>query len=351
MKEFRCIKNNSTISQNEEDDKKEIYVTVKEPLTMGADTEIEMVKDHKIVSAYSSLDYDWSNYPDFLDAEHGKIGVDGSDLQIELRPKHCSDPLQLLENHYTLLEELRKEGISYNLNTTKFPCGMHIHFGGSPKLAEYISQWCKPLVEIANILNKDPSPQQIVRLESSYGREFDYRRQPWGIEYRAFPSVILAIPDLAERFFVGIYDIMREFTKKGYIKVNYKFWSDLIEQLRERVDKPYLFADLPQVESYIVGGRFANWLEQKMLEELEAPYPYVSFYSLKRERGMVTAGLKTSLTEEIEHPSENTAKKVFRFGIPYEWKKNGIPEKVWNDILEAIKSLVTTAETEVALEA
>jgi len=316
-------------------------------ISVGADTEVELVKNHRIARARTTLEerYGWDSwdYPDLFFFEEGRIGVDGSDNQIELRPEPSQDPLILLDNHYTLLKKLGEEGIIYNLNTKTFPCGMHIHFG--PSKLKLDTRWIQPLIDIGRILNEDPPTQQRVRLEHDYGKEDDYRDQHWGVEYRGFPSVILAIPEIAEEFFVGIYNLVRK-SVNGYISKADGF-KEIIEELKQKVEKPYMFANVPQVDCSVMGFKglyFSRWLERKMGEELKPPYPIVSFYSLRKDRGMVTAGLKTSLTKQIEHPSEKTARKIFRFGIPYEWKINGIPEKVWGEIFDAIKKLAKEEE-------
>lgn len=313
--------------------KKKLIVISRNPIKMGADTEVEVVRNHRVVYAQDELDICIDDY--LFRASAGEVGIDGSHEVAEIRPKPEEDPLKLLENHYDLLDMLHQEGYTYNLNTRKYPCGMHLHFScgeDSERLKKLFPQVVAPLISIAGKINL---PQQEVRNNFHYGSPSDWRLQPWGAEYRAFPSVILAVPDMAEKFFVGTYDIVSGICRTGKVKVNTKWWKEFFDELLEKVDRTYLFANKPIVDTH--DEKLATYLEQRMLEELRSPYPIVSFYTLHSKRGLVTAGLATSLTKEVEHPSENTARKIFRFGIPYKWRNN-IPEEVFPDIFQAIKT-------------
>ncbi len=161
---------------------------VKPTITLGADPEVEYVDQdtHQVIHVGDSGIQD--RLPMGGPGSEGRIGLDGSKQQRELRPKPASTPEGLVANIGKLIEAALDEQWSLKGNT--YPLGGHIHVGGITESRGFVillDHYLAPL----SVLNAT------ARTNSPYGKPGDVRKQDWGIEYRTPPAGWLASKKLA----------------------------------------------------------------------------------------------------------------------------------------------------------
>jgi len=237
-------------------------------LTLGADPEFCFVKRGRIYSAENLL----SNEPgedEFIDTE-GEFGLDGCGEIAELRPKPSNDP-------YVLVENIRKAlGIGYikipNLRNYKwvatpiqddYSMGGHIHLGFRnlpkgvfvPRINNRVmTQLLDLYLGVPGVL-VEPEWEANSRRDE-YGGVGDYRRQPWGMEYRVLstwlshPAVALSILCLAKTVAVeGLMhgDTLRAISDKEYSSLH-EFGFD--PKLMKTKLLPTVYSRLTKFELY-----------------------------------------------------------------------------------------------------
>src|SRR3990167_76899 len=154
-------------------------------LTIGADPEIAIVSPlhGKYVSAQSLITDDMSR--------SGEFGLDGNPSTLELRPKPSTNPLEVVENIYQILESAKTKypqifRMNLKASDNNLSIGGHVHFGTSQKdgmLPALNTLLALPLSLVEN------KKHRYARVEnSSYGKWGDARSQEWGFEYRTLPS-------------------------------------------------------------------------------------------------------------------------------------------------------------------
>jgi hypothetical protein len=165
-------------------------------ITIGGDPEFELVDNSGKVLRAASTD----NFS--IRKEFGNVGVDGSGDQVELRPSPGS-PKTVVENVRKLLAEFNTfhgEDFKLAASSSKFPCGGHIHIGIDPlPNTTYYGKLSKILDEfIGRNTLKLNGPAREPGNEYGYGRISDFRKKPYGMEYRTPPSTVWKNPELAE---------------------------------------------------------------------------------------------------------------------------------------------------------
>jgi len=167
---------------------------MKKVVTIGGDPEFELVVKGNIVAAEDLLEED-------VDLPWGVIGKDGSGDQLELRPRPSSAPSVLVKNVGRLLLSVPKSvgGLPSTMGE-EYPLGGHVHIGGvgEGEVEEVLEAVDGAFGHIFYELNPK------VRLESSYGQVGDWRRQPWGVEYRTPPASVWSHPGVALTFLRAI---------------------------------------------------------------------------------------------------------------------------------------------------
>lgn len=303
-------------------------------MLIGGDIEFELVNP-KLETLSASAHYD------MYYTEDGEVGHDGVESIGEIRPLPAHSPELLLERIYRLFDSVIKEvRLFVNLNTTVHPCGMHIHFSYACERHEPFLQSIAPLAHLHGLFSNLPA--QRTRDEYEYGYPFDVRRKAHGFEYRGFPSVVLAHPDLALKVLELAYDSVRSFSERKAISVS----LGSVEKLALYVLRDKLFYSsvplyyrpvvIPPSNASPEFRDFCLHLEEAIADAFDPPFPIVSFYSLHARRGIVTAGFSIPSVEEIPHPFPVRKRDAYRLGIPFAWKKRGVPELVQGLIKEAL---------------
>jgi hypothetical protein len=162
----------------------------KPAVTLGADPEFEYIDPdtNEVLSCREMGIQDRVLIPS---SSVGRIGMDGSGQQRELRPEPANTPEGLIEN----FEKLIRAGLDeiWSLRGEKFSCGGHIHLGGVEESHEFgtlLDYYLAPL----NVLNSK------ARRDSGYGKpgaSDSVRKQTHGMEYRVPPVGWLASKELA----------------------------------------------------------------------------------------------------------------------------------------------------------
>lgn len=190
-------------------------------LTLGADPEFCFTNRNGLVSAVNLLTAEGEGNnedTDFFVDPEGEFGLDGCDEIAELRPKPSHDPYVLVENIRKALVTgyVKVPGLkSYKWVATpeqdEYVMGGHIHLGfrSLPKgsfpqrinngvMAELLDLY----LAVPGIL-VEPSHEAENR-RNDYGGLGDWRRQPWGMEYRTLstwlshPAIALSLLCLAK---------------------------------------------------------------------------------------------------------------------------------------------------------
>jgi len=161
---------------------------VKPIITLGADPELEYIDpDTKQVLHCGEAGIQdrvlMSN-----GSGQGRIGKDGSQAQREIRPEPATTPEGLIDNIDKLIKEAMDE--QWSMKGDRWSLGGHIHVGGIQESRGYINLLDHYLAPLAAL-------NSAARASSSYGKPGDYRRQEYGIEYRAPPVGWLASKKLA----------------------------------------------------------------------------------------------------------------------------------------------------------
>lgn len=172
-----------------------VRTTTKRPkptITLGADPELEYVDQdtHEVLNCGEAGIADKVIMPN--GGGQGRIGKDGSGAQREIRPEPSTTPEGLITNISTLIEAAMDE--QWSLKGERFSLGGHIHIGGITDSVGFIHLLDHYLAPLA-VLNT------AARRSSSYGKinngTGDYRKQPYGLEYRVPPAGWLASKKLA----------------------------------------------------------------------------------------------------------------------------------------------------------
>jgi len=169
-------------------------------ITLGADPEFELVRDGRVVNAShvlkKSVRMPW-----------GIIGYDGAGGPLELRPNPSTSPSVLVKNVGRLL--LSVPMIAGGLPSTMgemYAIGGHVHIGirglGVP-YEDVVRTIDDAVGDILYQMNTR------TRLNSSYGKRGDWRRQAWGLEYRTPPATMWAHPEGALAFLKAIRRAVR----------------------------------------------------------------------------------------------------------------------------------------------
>lgn len=160
-------------------------------ISLGADPEFEYIDPDtdEILNCRESGIGD--RIPISSTSRTGRIGVDGSGCQRELRPEPAGSPEGLVKN----IEKLIQAGIdeTWSLKGEKYSCGGHIHIGGieeSRDFGKLLDYYLGPL----DVLNSR------ARQTSGYGKpgsDDSVRGKSYGMEYRTPPVGWLASKELA----------------------------------------------------------------------------------------------------------------------------------------------------------
>lgn len=162
----------------------------KRDFKLGADPEFGFVDpgNNSMISAWRVMD----------DVSHNKeFGLDGSRVVAELRPKPHESPIKLVANIKEALLSRRSEKLpayDYKWKAGSFvgdqPIGGHIHFGVKSFVynQDLFVESLGTYLGATAVLVESPSEAKKRRTGTDYGKLFDWRDQPHGIEYRACSS-------------------------------------------------------------------------------------------------------------------------------------------------------------------
>lgn len=167
-------------------------ITKKKPvITLGADPEFEYIDSDtdKILHCREIGIQD--RVPMREGSSTGRIGIDGSGQQRELRPEPASTPEELITNFEKLIQAGLDE--KWSLKSEKYPCGGHIHLGGVEESREFgklLDHYLYPLDALNSAARKRSG-------YGAWGSNDSVRKQDWGMEYRSPPVGWLASKELA----------------------------------------------------------------------------------------------------------------------------------------------------------
>jgi hypothetical protein len=173
-----------------------------------------------------------------------EIGIDGSGLSVELRPKPFEKPSDTISYLIGIMERLPIEtGLSVAGNHA--PLGGHIHVGVG---MEYNPD--RDLVWLLDAFLGKPALDLSGRQRGNYKCLSQVREQPWGYEYRTPPSAIFAFPEIA-RISIKICKVLTEcyingqtmeinqplqfedyWNYAGLIPKEYEQWQEFLSQYR-----------------------------------------------------------------------------------------------------------------------
>jgi hypothetical protein len=155
-------------------------------VSMGADPELEVLKNGKVINAQAVIDCDNHH----LTTE---IGLDGQQAQLEFRPKP-GNPREVTKNIRKLVKEFSIKYPDFDLSDSgnHYPLGGHIHVG--------VGHEIMPSSELRMILDDfvgRPTIDMSGDARSSYKKLGAVREQNHGFEYRSTPAAVFQNPAIA----------------------------------------------------------------------------------------------------------------------------------------------------------
>lgn len=191
--------------------------------------------------------------------EDYKIGRDGAAHPVEIRPypTYINKLEIMIDDIENIIKKIsvycNKNNLSIQCGAMPFeiPIGGHIHFGGRDIMSGGLSQREYNIVKgnqkklvnaldfyLAPIFLSLLNPLEISRrMNSGYGKIHEYRKQPWGIEYRT-PYSFLASPSITKGIY-GLSCLIAHHYK--YLKVEpnkvdlvYNFQKDIRDRIKAK---------------------------------------------------------------------------------------------------------------------
>lgn len=198
-------------------------------ITIGTDPEL----------VFTDRDGELVNAQQLIKNKSGEFGLDGHKWIAELRPKHAVYPADMVENiRATLsLESDRLDGYTWLAGPYVLgkPMGGHLHYG-----VPYHDKYIHALDHQLAFLLALSEPEEGARWRRTnifpgshdpkpYGQLGNFRKKPWGFEYRT-PSSFIVSPGVAlATITVGKAIVFEELEKAGMA------WSQLPKNLRKEL--------------------------------------------------------------------------------------------------------------------
>jgi hypothetical protein len=226
---------------------------------MGADPELEVIKNGKVVNASSVIQV--------ANNLATQIGLDGQQSQLEFRPRPGT-PQQVVKNIKKLVKDFSRKYPDYDLSDEgdRYPLGGHIHVG--------LGQSVEASGDLRMILDDfvgRPTLDMSGEARSCYRQLSATRSQPHGFEYRSTPAAVFQNPAMT---FITLR-LVKNLCEKY-------FNQDIIE-----------YSDKPDIQDYInVGGLTNN----------QAKY-FMKFCSGYRPQKSIRASWKVPAAPITETPS------------------------------------------------
>jgi len=347
-------------------EKRKGITTSRIEVTVGADPELEVTKDNRVIRADTNL-----GIRDYTSTE---IGCDGAAAQLEFRPQPGT-PKQVVKNIRHLVKKFSETWDQFDLTDegARFPLGGHIHVGVGHRMdapRDYVMMLDdfigRPTIDLSGTAR------------GSYKALGMVRSQPHGIEYRSCPASVFQNPMIT------------------YIV--FKLTKNLSEKYFNKED--IMYNDVPTVQDYIMTGGLsereakyfhqfcgnykpvasirASWkvkpapvrtvalrtpllefhddwssenrenLTRVFEEGIQVDNEYiVTFYGLARERGSVMTTLHldgASYYEPVR--SKWSGDRHLNVGVSYDLRKYGVPNSLVREIVTVVKSLIEQRERE-----
>lgn len=275
-------------------------------ITLGCDPEFELVTSEGVVAHAH-------NYSFFSHDPNGPIGIDGGQVQVELRPDPSSVPETVVNRLYGLVDAVKSEGFDLSVSGHRYPLGGHIHFG----IKDFVDLPSQAIARFVRVLDsflgsKVLSLSGRARRRQGYRALTLYRPNGHGFEYRTPPSAIFATKKfsrlclqiakgLADCFFgTGTMTFHRRpliGEYKRYTGLNGPEITEFKKTIRE------LKRAIKQTEAYLVEGVRSTILnvvfssndvwsldvQEELTRQLRAAIPTVTsiyLYGLNESRGM-----------------------------------------------------------------
>jgi hypothetical protein len=175
-------------------------------VTIGTDPEFEYLINNK---NYTPLELT-------IKKCSSKIGLDGCGRQIEFRTDPHIKIDDMIKEMSSLMEPFSNKQLSVMGDNE--PLGAHIHFGTEiDGFVQNIHNFWENNIVLFDILfgSKLFLYNGKARLRNGYGSLTDFRKQPWGIEYRSLPSAIFVDKRMARIILSGFKNIVTYITNKS----------------------------------------------------------------------------------------------------------------------------------------
>jgi hypothetical protein len=181
------------------------------PITLGGDPEFEVVKDGRIVPADTVPIFKEGLRP----ATESPIGLDGAPFIAELRPDYAYSEEEYVENFWTLVKRVQKEGILLSVKGDEVPLGGHIHVGSSDRLVVRVLRYeDKKFVQVLDDFIGRVLLPTSGKARGEYKRLGAYRTKDYGWEYRTPPSSFYADPEMVRIVYKLTRNLVRTLLKE-----------------------------------------------------------------------------------------------------------------------------------------
>jgi len=340
---FPSLKEIFSISPLPPQKNKEIYHA---EITLGCDPEFEELEtpfsyEPKIPSISGK------------NTDAGGIGLDGAGRQVELRPKPCKTPAEVVDRVKELIKEVRRP---LSVKGDKYALGGHIHFGGIPQ-----DIYLKDVIKILDLFLGVYLLPLSGKARGSYKKLSSVELKDWGFEYRSLPSAFFINPEVAKVVFKIAKNVVEELlrnirlsievsdddkipTKQEYLRIaklteeEYNLFLRFISEYPSYSGEPinYNWGGGLQEKSYIVFSCLDTFSEtfKKICEEKLSevkPLRRIRIFGLNQERGeKVVAGFHFKDYKEVSVGAEG-------YGFPY-WIRVSENREVIEEIVNALKN-------------
>lgn len=335
-------------------------------ISMGADPELEVKKNGRVVKADAAL-----NIHNYTSTD---IGLDGAASQLEFRPKPGT-PQQVVKNIRHLVKKFSEKYPEFDLTDegNRYPLGGHIHAGvGHP------IDCPNDLVAILDDFIGKPTLKLSGKARGSYQYLSMVRSQPHGFEYRSTPSAVFQNPvithivlslmkNLCEKYFNQETLIYNDNpTEEDYVKVGglkprqVKYFMEFCRSYKpeKSIRSSWKVEPVPEssvIETHAPAINFrdewdpvvAGHLTEDIQEGVQTSLPItVTLYGLSRERGenMATIQIVDTCLIDGSLPRPHWGRNTLNIGFSRELRTRGMGRTRRMDIVRSIANLINERE-------
>jgi hypothetical protein len=187
-------------------------------ITLGGDPEFEVIAGGEIVPARDISIFEDGD----LD---GPIGTDGASHTAELRPDAAYSPEEYVENFFSLVERVKKEGVLLSVQGDTYALGGHIHVGSpNEDIVQILEDEVERFVQVLDDFVGRVLLPTSGSARGGYARLGEYELKDYGWEYRTPPASFYADPEMIRITYKLTKGLVETLLREG--EISYETLSD-----------------------------------------------------------------------------------------------------------------------------